>query len=123
MQFFIQLLCSGELSMDTEYWRDKLHSLKGELEALDNESAESRDTVELDQTKVGRLSRMDALQGQAMNQAVAARRKQAQQRIEAALTRLEEGEFGYCLVCGDEIPVKRLELDPAIVTCHGCSKA
>lgn len=104
-------------------WRVKLIALREELEALERESAEGRSTVELDQTKVGRLSRMDALQGQAMSNAVAARRKQALQRIDAALVRLEDGEYGFCLVCGDEIAERRLDLDPAIATCQGCSKS
>lgn len=103
-------------------WKKRLIELQRELETLDQESAESRSAVELDQTKVGRLSRMDALQGQAMSNAVAARRRQTLQRIEAALTRLKEDEFGYCLVCGEEIAVKRLELDPTIPTCQSCSK-
>lgn len=108
--------------MDAEYWQTKLNLMKAELLSLEASSLDGRGTVELDQTKVGRLSRMDALQGQAMSNAVGMRRKQAFMRIEAALTRLEEGEFGYCLVCGDDIAEKRLELDPTLITCQGCSK-
>jgi len=107
--------------MATEtYWRGILEKLKTELKQLEEESAEGRSAVELDQTRVGRLSRMDALQAQAMNQAIAARRKQQLVRIEAAFGRLEDGEFGYCLSCGEEIAEKRLELDPTIPTCAGC---
>lgn len=110
--------------MPTEnYWRTKLKELQNELLRLSEESAEGRDAVELDQTRVGRLSRMDALQSQAMNQAIAARRKQQLVRIEAAFERLEEGDYGYCLGCGEEIAEKRLELDPTIPTCTGCGAA
>lgn len=109
--------------MESKYWRKKLCALRTELEVLESETADSREAVALDQTKVGRLSRMDALQGQAMSNAVAARRKQTLQRIEAALDRLEDDEFGYCLMCGDEISEKRLELDPAIPTCHVCASS
>lgn len=103
-----------------KYWHGKLLELQSELEQLDAESRDGRDTVELDQTKVGRLSRMDALQSQAMNHAIAARRKQALARIEAAFERLREDEFGYCLKCGDEIAEKRLELDPTTPYCLAC---
>ena len=51
--------------------------LNERLKALDAEDAAGQDaqkTVELDQQAVGRLSRMDALQNQAMAQATARRR-------------------------------------------------
>lgn len=103
------------------HWKTKLLALKQELEDLNSNAAESRGAVELDQSRVGRLSRMDALQGQAMNNAIAGRRKQKIQAINAALSRLIEGEFGYCIRCGDEIAKKRLELDPTATVCLGCS--
>lgn len=102
-------------------WRERLLRLRNELQAIDETTSESRRAVELDQAKVGRLSRMDAIQGQAMNKAIAARRQQALSRIEAALRRLEDGEFGYCMDCGEEIPARRLELDPATALCTGCA--
>ncbi len=71
---------------------------------------------------VGRLSRMDALQEQAMQVETERRRHQELQRIEAALERIDEGEFGYCAVCGDEIELKRLEHDPTVPTCIACAK-
>ena len=52
------------------------------------QSKESRATVMLDQQSVGRLSRMDALQGQAMAQAGEDRRQLLLRRIEAALARI-----------------------------------
>lgn len=64
---------------------------------------------------------MDALQGQAMNNAVAARRQQALLRIDAALERLNDGEYGYCIACGDKVADKRLQLDPAVATCTSCA--
>lgn len=98
--------------------------LTAALEALDHEDALGRDgqkTVELDQQSVGRLSRMDALQGQAMARAVQARRAAQRRRIAAALQRMDEGEYGYCTGCGEEIAGKRLELDPAVATCISCA--
>lgn len=74
--------------------------------------------VELDQSKVGRLSRMDAMQAQA----AVARRKQQLQRIEAALKRIEDGEFGLCVVCEEPINPQRLAFNPAVLTCIDCAE-
>jgi DnaK suppressor protein len=84
-------------------------------------SAEERKPVQLDQQSVGRLSRMDAMQVQAMAQAVEARRQGRLQRIEAALKRIDAGDYGYCVSCDTEIPVKRLEIDPATERCVDCA--
>ena len=78
--------------------------------------------VELDQSKVGRLSRMDAMQAQAMAQTAVNRRKQQLQRIEMALQRLEDNTFGLCPVCDECINSRRLELDPAVPTCIRCAE-
>lgn len=101
-------------------WRKILLDLKRELEDLEAAARDARSAVELDQSRVGRLSRMDALQGQAMHKAVAQRRLQMLGRLDAALERLETGEFGYCLECGDEIAAKRLEIDPTSAYCTSC---
>ncbi|RMD88558.1 MAG: TraR/DksA family transcriptional regulator, partial [Alphaproteobacteria bacterium] len=55
----------------------RLTHLRRELEKLSAEQVASRATVDLDQTRIGRLSRADALQAQAMSRAVAERRAQA----------------------------------------------
>ena len=100
-------------------------ALIAERDALtkdDIASAEGRATVTLDQQSVGRLSRMDALQQQAMAQATARRRQGREARIAAALSRMDDGEFGYCRDCGDEIGAKRLALDPTLPICVSCAR-
>lgn len=99
-----------------------LTRMKSELESLSEISQEARATVTLDQQSVGRLSRMDALQGQAMAQASERQRRADIQRIEAALRRIEDGDFGYCVECGEEIAPKRLEVDPAAAFCINCAQ-
>ncbi len=83
---------------------------------------EARQPVELDQTTVGRLSRMDALQNQAMALETDRRRHVELQHIEAALKRMEDGDFGECLNCGEDIAAKRLEIDPTAAICIDCAK-
>ncbi|MEP0322758.1 TraR/DksA family transcriptional regulator [Bauldia litoralis] len=109
--------------MDLEAARDRLIAARAELEALREQSAEARAPVTLDQQSVGRLSRMDALQGQAMAQAAEQRRASEMARIDAALIRIDDGSYGECLRCGEEIAEKRLEIDPAATLCVDCARA
>lgn len=111
--------------MDTKQLEMFRHRLQTDLADLDAEDALGRDaqkTVTLDQQSVGRLSRMDALQQQAMAKATQTRRSQLRQRILAALARMDDDEFGYCTDCGEQIPPKRLELDPTVPTCVNCAR-
>jgi DnaK suppressor protein len=84
-------------------------------------TADNRRPVELDQTSVGRLSRMDAMQGQAMALATERRRQDEARRVEAAIHRIDEGEYGYCISCGEKIADKRLAVDPVSPTCIRCA--
>lgn len=99
--------------------------LRAELDGLatgDGLGAEDRAIVALDQQAIGRLSRMDALQRQAMATAQGRRQDARRGRIVAALRRIEKGEFGYCAECGEDIAPARLELDPTVPTCIGCAR-
>ena len=93
-----------------------------ELKTLDEEGASWRDTVELDQQSVGRLSRMDAMQQQEMARAEARRRTSDLTRIDQALKRFEEDEYGWCAECGEPIAYRRLEIDPAAALCISCAR-
>ena len=77
--------------------------------------------VELDQARVGRLSRMDALQAQAMSVEAKRRRELQLTRINSALDRIEADNFGCCVRCGEEISEQRLEIDPASLLCIDCA--
>jgi len=92
-----------------------------ELESYDKAAKDSRATVVLDQTSVGRLSRMDAMQQQAMANATSQRRKTEITQAKAALERIKQGEFGYCVECGEDIAPKRLNHNPSIATCITCA--
>lgn len=106
---------------ETEAFRRRLLERREALVA-EAEGGESwRATVELDQQSVGRLSRMDAIQQQAMAQAADRRRQGELARIDAALGRIAEGEFGWCAECGEPIARGRLEVDPTVPACIGCA--
>lgn len=109
--------------MDIDHFQAKLLARRAELDGLADTAAAAAATVELDQTRVGRLSRMDALQGQAMAQATQARRKAELGRIAAALERMDAGDYGDCTSCGEPIAEARLDIDPAAVICIACAEA
>ena len=109
------------LCMDEDQALTALEARLEELDKLDALSAEGRAPVTLQQDAVGRLSRMDAMQQQAMAQAEERRRHAERARIRAALVRLNEGEWGYCVTCGEGIAEGRLRNDPSVATCVGCA--
>ncbi len=107
---------------DLNTFRSLIQKRLEELDAEDHLGQSGQATVELDQQAVGRLSRMDALQNQAMAKATSARRQAERSRLVTALTRMEEGEYGYCEDCGEEIATGRLKLDPSARQCVECAK-
>lgn len=113
---------SERKDIDIAAMKDRLLEMKAELEALADEHEHDGDVVELDQTTQGRLSRMDAMRVQAMAQEVARRREMEQKRIEVALKRVEDGNYGYCVSCDEEIQPKRLDFDPSIPNCINCAR-
>ncbi len=102
--------------------RAALLARKVEIETLLADSSESRNTVELDQTSVGRLSRMDAMQAQQMALAAGRQRQQELVHIDAALERIEDGSYGFCLICDEQIAAKRLVFNPSVPTCIDCAR-
>lgn len=108
--------------IDVSHFRELLLQRQSELAALAETGQETSQPVELDQTRVGRLTRMDALQGQAMSLETKRRREQELVRISQALKRMELGEYGECLKCGEEIAIGRLEVDPAATLCINCAQ-
>lgn len=107
--------------IDPEVFRKRLMARKAELADLSDAASDARKPVELDQQSIGRLSRQDALQQQAMANAQEVRRANELRKIEAALLRIDEGEFGWCAECGEGIAVKRLDIDPTATHCATCA--
>lgn len=103
--------------------KQRLDELRRELVPTLQAAADAGSTVELDQTRQGRLSRMDALQGQAMAQAAHARATARMHSIDLTLARLHEAGYGECLECGESIPYARLLIDPTLRFCVACAEA
>ena len=110
------------MKMDFDAIKEQLLSLKEELDGLEAVSMEAAETVELDQSRVGRLSRMDALQAQAMSQESLRRRQVLRQRIAPALQRIANGDYGFCMDCDETISEARLHIDPTNLYCIDCAE-
>jgi DnaK suppressor protein len=107
--------------LDPDTLRQTLNQRLAELRKSSASTADSRKPVALDQASVGRLSRMDAMQMQAMAQAAERLRGRDIARVEAALERLDAGDYGTCVTCGETIGEQRLATDPTIPTCITCA--
>ena len=108
--------------IDLKRFKKRLKDARDELLVLETLTKDGRKPVELDQTQQGRLSRMDAIQLQEMALEQNRRREFEIKRIDAALKRIEDGEFGFCNNCGENIPLKRLEVSPSTPLCVDCAE-
>lgn len=110
--------------MLTDEQRDELRAeLELELKRLRRSMSSTADAarpVTLDQTSVGRLSRIDAMANQQMSKDLHQRENALELRIHDALVRLDEGTYGVCTKCGADIPYGRLLAMPEAATCASC---
>ena len=109
------------MPIDEKLANKRLAAKRCELEEDSQISSQARETVELDQQSVGRLSRMDAMQQKAMAEAQERTRRLELQRVEMAERRLKNGDYGYCAQCDDEIPDARLAINPMAERCVKCA--
>lgn len=100
-------------------YHEQLLRLKKRLTDFDEVSRETSKTVDLDEP-IGRLSRIDAIQQQKMSQAHKRRNDVRLQQLYAALKRIEDGEYGECMRCGEFIPRPRLDARPEVPLCIEC---
>ncbi|PCJ12086.1 MAG: conjugal transfer protein TraR [Gammaproteobacteria bacterium] len=104
-----------------EQFRQKLLDLKTELKVREEYANANSEPVELDQAKVGRLSRMDAMQARQIVLETSRRRKEQLLRVQAALRRIELNGFGYCVQCDTAMDIRRLNVDPSHAKCIQCA--
>lgn len=108
--------------INVDLFRKRLEERQKTILAGKEAQKKENGAVELDQARVGRLTRMDAMQQQAMVQAAARLTDIERQRIQTALSRIQSGEYGHCILCDEEIAEKRLQFDPSLLTCIACAK-
>ena len=103
-------------------FKQKLVDLREELRAFEASVEANAEPVELDQSKVGRLSRMDAMQAQQIALETKRRRQDQLRRIQTALSRIESDDYGYCIQCDEEMDSRRLNVDPSNAKCVKCAE-
>ena len=100
----------------------RLRAMRDDLQLETEQAQDGTSPVELDQARLGRLSRMDEMQQQAMAVELDRRREIQLKRIEGAFLRLKKGSYGACTVCGVAIDAERLEGDPTVFFCIDCAE-
>ena len=108
--------------------REALHAQLVErrqaLRELLSGSDESTQRVEIDsacQSKESQQSRTESAQVREMARALRARWQRELARVDGALRRMESGGYGSCFVCGEPIPVRRLQSNPSVTRCVECA--
>jgi DnaK suppressor protein len=109
-----------EKPLDIVKFRRQLDQRLLELDEMEQQGSR-RSNVELDQNKVGRLSRLDALQQQAILDEILHRAKSERAKIQKALQRIARGDFGLCRECDEAIDERRLDFDPTLDLCINCA--
>ena len=103
---------------------DQLLESREALRELLNGNGESTQRVEIDsacQSKESQLSRAESAQVREMDRALRARWERELARVEGALRRMENDEYGDCFVCGEPIPFRRLQSDASVTRCVECA--
>jgi DnaK suppressor protein len=108
----------------TEDERDRLHAKLIELRASLREQIDVPDSTAASITPdnaIGRLTRMEALQAQQMNEAGRRRDEARLRQVDKALGMFSDGSYGTCIRCGEAIPAGRLEIRPESRLCVRCA--
>jgi DnaK suppressor protein len=104
-----------------EELRRDLFALRAELSRDVESSADGVRPVDLDEP-IGRLSRMDAMQQQAMAQATRQAAVLRLRLVDTALRRMTNDEFGLCMECEEDVGYARLKARPEALLCVACQE-
>ena len=105
-----------------EQFRERLVEAKAAAAALLGRTAGDKRPVEASGSTIGRLSRMDAIQVQAMSQMSRRQLELRVQQIQASLAALDAGKYGLCRQCKEPIGLARLEALPEAPFCIDCQE-
>ena len=122
-QMCVYCYAVNTMSISEKQLKSLLQNEKAALLKANETGGEAEQVVELDQTRVGRLSRMDAMQSQAMSLETGRRRRRRLLDIASALERIDGGNYGYCFDCDELISPGRLKANPAAERCIGCAES
>ena len=111
------------------YTEEQRLALQEKIESLLQEhldfiaSEQESQVVELDQARMGRLARIDAIQNQQAAKKQVQRIKKEIKALQKALSQLRRfpEDFGYCVDCEELIPFERLLMIPFETRCVPCA--
>ena len=106
-----------------ESFRQKLTDAKASAESVIRQTAGDEKPVEGVGSTIGRLSRMDAIQVQAMAQMSRRQLQVRLQQYDASLSAIENGTYGVCRECKGPISLRRLEAVPEAPFCMECQES
>lgn len=101
--------------------KDRLLKLRRELELGLSTRSAADDSITPDNA-IGRLTRMEAIQAQSISSAGKERARKRLKQVDIALERVEDGTYGTCVACGDQIATGRLEIMPETRLCTKCAE-
>jgi DnaK suppressor protein len=110
-------------SLTPKQEKELLHALlklANELKEQLEINKQATEVVQLDQTLVGRVSRIDALQQQSMAVSTREKARLKLKKVQHALNAMESGDYGYCRQCDEFISFGRLNAQPEASLCLPC---
>ncbi|TYB33819.1 MAG: hypothetical protein FXF49_04315 [Flexistipes sinusarabici] len=107
------------IKKEKEEVKNQIVGLIKELESEIAEFAENYQTVAPDNA-IGRLTRMEAMQAQNINNATLNNKRKRLIRLKDTLGKIDSPHFGECKACGEEIEINRLRASPEANVCSEC---
>ena len=92
-----------------ELLRKAMHTLKNEIDLKKEDMADEADLASV-------------LTDQSLSLRLRGRERSLIDKIDLALKRIDSGEFGECMTCGEEIAYKRLKARPVTTMCIACKE-
>jgi DnaK suppressor protein len=103
---------------DIQFFRDMLNSMLEDI--LQKGQATIDDMTETVEVYADPADRATAESDRAFTLRLRDRERKLIKKIQQALTRIEEGEFGLCVECGEDIGIARLKARPMTTLCINC---
>jgi DnaK suppressor protein len=70
---------------------------------------------------IGRISRMDAIHNKSVVEAALRKSKEKLEKLNIALPKIDDDDFGLCIRCHKPIPLGRILIMPQARICVACS--
>ncbi len=71
---------------------------------------------------IGRISRMDAINNQAVTESAMREKQEKLKKLKIALSKVGSSDFGICVKCKQAIPLGRILIKPESMFCVNCAK-